>query len=129
MIISASEFKQLCEVESDTSFAWQRADDQTWREILSTYPELARCVAGNKTIPEPIIEQLAASDDVDVRWTIACKRRLSGVLMSRLAQDSDATVRHRIACNPKVPEKILELLSVDPDEMVAASARRRLQRA
>lgn len=127
MITSAWAFKQLCENESDASFAWQQAEDQTWIDILATYPELARCVAGNKTIPEFIIEQLASSQDVDVRWRIACKRRLSEGLMSRLAQDADASVRHRIACNPKVIPKILESLSVDPDKMVAASAQRRLQ--
>ncbi|HDX0808197.1 MULTISPECIES: hypothetical protein [Stenotrophomonas] len=127
MIASAWEFKRLCENESDTSFALRHADDQTWRDILSTYPELARCVAGNKTIPLAIIEQLAASDDVDVRWKIASKRRLDPALMSRLARDSDASVRHRIACNPKVSKEVLELLTGDPDEMVAASAQRRLQ--
>ncbi|MDT3556812.1 hypothetical protein ROV95_11880 [Stenotrophomonas maltophilia group sp. msm1] len=127
MITSAWAFKQLCENESDASFAWQQAEDQTWIDILAAYPELARCVAGNKTIPEFIIEQLATSEDVDVRWRIACKRRLSEGLMSRLAHDVDATVRHRIACNPKVTPRILELLSADPDKMVAASAQRRLQ--
>jgi len=127
MLTSAWAFKQLCESESDTSFAWQQAEDQTWMDILAVYPELARCVARNKTIPEFIIEQLANSEDVDVRWSIACKRRLSQGVMSRLAQDADATVRHRIACNPKVTRQTLELLSVDPDKMVAASAKRRLQ--
>jgi len=127
MIASAWEFKQLCESESDASSAWQQAEDQTWIDILAVYPELARCVAGNKTIPEFIIEQLASSENVDVRWSIACKRRLSEGVMSRLAQDADATVRHRIVCNPKVTPQILELLSVDPDKMVAASAKRRLQ--
>ncbi len=51
MIASAWEFKRLCENESDTSFALRHADDQTWRDILSTYPSWRVALPETKRFP------------------------------------------------------------------------------
>jgi len=126
MINSAEDFKTLCENEDDTTFAHQTASIEVWTEILNTYPQLARCVAANKNIPDDIIDRLSKSSDIDIRWKIATKRKLNRTIFARLAIDSDATVRHRIACNPKVPRDILQQLSNDPDPIVASSAIRKL---
>ncbi|GLO59126.1 hypothetical protein GIB19_13075 [Pseudomonas sp. ITEM 17296] len=126
MSITAEEFRILCDDDEDTTFAHQTASLEVWTEILNNYPELARCVAGNKNIPDDIIDRLSKSSDIDIRWKIATKRKLNRTVFERLAIDSDATVRHRIACNPKVPKDILQQLSKDPDPMVASSAIRKL---
>jgi hypothetical protein len=126
MINTAEEFKNLCANEDDTTFAHQAAALDIWIEVLSRYPQLERCVASNKTIPNEIIERLSMSNDIDVRWKIATKRKLDKSIFERLATDSDPTIRHRIACNPKTPKHILQILSKDSDPMVASSAMRKL---
>jgi hypothetical protein len=127
-IREAREFKELCDIDSDTSFAHQQASEEVWLEILQKYPEITMAVASNKTIPDSIIERLSRSEDFEIRWTIATKRRLSRKLFDRLAADPDSSVRHRITCNPKAPKEILRQLTNDTDEMVADSARRKLEK-
>lgn len=126
MIHTAEEFKNLCDNDEDVTFAHQTASTEVWIEVLSKYPQLERCVAANKNIPDSIIDHLSKSLDIDVRWKIATKRKLSRVVFERLAGDTDPTIRHRIACNPKVPSHILHMLSIDPDPMVASAATRKI---
>jgi hypothetical protein len=126
MILTAEEFRSLCENDDDTTFAHQVASSEVWSDVLRKYPELARCVAANKTIPDDIIDCLSKSNDIDIRWKIATKRKLNRDVFERLAGDTDPTIRHRIACNPKTPSDILQLLSKDPDLMVASAASRKL---
>ncbi|MFK0033165.1 hypothetical protein [Pseudomonas monteilii] len=126
MIHTAEEFRILCENDDDTTFAHQTASSEVWIEILSKHPHLARCVAANKTIPDEIIDYPSKSDDIDIRWKIATKRKLNKTIFERLAKDIDATIRHRIACNPKTPGDILLPLSRDSDTMVASAANRKL---
>ncbi|MFK0313325.1 hypothetical protein ACIQUF_19095 [Pseudomonas sp. NPDC090233] len=128
MIKNAIEFKELCDIDSDTTFAYQQASEEIWLEILKTYPEITMAVASNKTIPDSIIELLSTSSDIEIRWTIATKRKLNRMTFDRLSVDNDALVRHSIACNPKVPRDILFQLTQDPDEKVAYSANRKLEK-
>ena len=126
MIYTPEEFKILCENEEDTTHANQAASSEVWIDVLNKYPQLARCVAANKTIPDDIIDRLSKSNDLDIRWKIATKRKLNRAIFERLAADTDPTIRHRIACNPKTPSDILLFLSKDPDSMVALAATRKL---
>ncbi|MBA1209800.1 MULTISPECIES: hypothetical protein [Pseudomonas] len=126
MINTVEEFKLLFDRDDHTALAHQTAPPKVWNAILDNHPQLARCVAANKTIPDEIIERLSLSHDIDVRWNIATKRKLKKSTFELLATDSDPTIRHRIACNPKTPRDILQRLSIDPDPMVASSATQKL---
>jgi hypothetical protein len=98
-----------------------------WFDILSKYPDLARQVAFNNTISMSVLEKLSDSEDSEVRWNVATKRRINRLIFERLAHDSDSSIRHRIACNPKVPADILTQLASDDDELVAEAAKKRLK--
>lgn len=126
MINTAEEFKILCDIDNNTTLAHQTAPPEVWIAVLDNYPHLERCVSSNKTLPNEIIERLSSSQDVDVRWNIATKRKLTRSTFERLATDLDPSIRHRIACNPKTPKDILQILSKDSDPMVASSAIRKL---
>jgi hypothetical protein len=73
-----------------------------------------------------VLEKLSLSDDVDVRWDVAMKRRINRSTFERLATDKSVVVRHRIACNPKTPKDLLTLLATDKDDMIAEAAKKRL---
>lgn len=128
MIASAEEFKRYIESKNDedNSRALDSASDEVWFYILSKYPELSRDVVFNHTISVEVLERLSLSDDMNVRWNVAMKRRINRTIFERLACDENVSVRHRIACNPKAPEDILLQLSTDRDPIVAEAAKKRL---
>lgn len=129
MIRTPEEFKFYLESEDEREHAKANdsASDEVWFAILEKYPELAREVALNKTLPMSVLERLSINKSVEVRWGVAMKRGIGKPIFDRLARDPNATVRHRIACNPKAPHDVLELLSFDHDELVSAAARKRLK--
>jgi hypothetical protein len=130
MIENADEFVHLR--ESDDPDLYLRATNdsasvEVWLDVIAKYPDMASWVAHNKTIPVEIMDLLAKSDDVRVRWTIAAKRRCPPALLEVLAGDRDPTVRLRVACNAKVPLPILQRLLQDPWERVVEVAQERLR--
>lgn len=128
MITSAEEFKRYIESENEEENvkALDSASDEVWFDILLKYPNLSRDVVFNHTISIEVLERLSLSDDTNVRWNIAMKRRINRVIFERLARDKNISVRHRIACNPKVPADILLMLSTDNDPIVAEAAKKRI---
>lgn len=128
MITSAEEYKEYIESdnEKENGKALDSATDETWFDILLKYPQLSRDVVFNHTISIEVLERLSLSDDINVRWNIAIKRRINRVIFERLARDENISVRHRIACNPKVPADILLMLSTDDDPIVAEAAKKRI---
>jgi len=128
MISSADDFKCYAESKDEIENAKinEVATEEVWLEIISKYPKLSRLVVENGSISTDVLERLSLSDDVDVRWDVAMKRRLNRSTFERLATDNSVMVRHRIACNPKVPKDLLTLLAADEDEMIAEAAKKRL---
>ncbi len=109
MISSADDFKCYAESKNKIENAKinEAATDEVWLEVVSKYPELSRLVVANGSISSDMLEKLSLSDDVDVRWDVAMKRRINRSTFERLATDKFVMVRHRIACNPKVPKNLL----------------------
>ncbi|MGY2442971.1 hypothetical protein [Pseudomonas sp. SDO52101_S400] len=128
MINSADDFKCYAESKNEIENARinEAATEEVWLEVVSKYPELSRLVVANGSISTDVLERLSLSDDVDVRWDVAMKRRINSSTFERLATDKSVVVRHRIACNPKVPEDLLILLAEDENEMIAEAAKKRL---
>lgn len=125
MISSADDFKCYAESENEIENAKinEVATDEVWLEVISKYPELSRLVVANGSISTDVLEKLSLSDDVDVRWDVAMKRRINRRTFERLATDKSEMVRHRIACNPKTPKDLLALLATDEDNMIAEAAK------
>ncbi|HVI41478.1 MAG TPA: hypothetical protein VM577_12560 [Anaerovoracaceae bacterium] len=130
MISSADDFKCYAESKDEVENAKinETAAEEVWLEVISKYPGLSRLVVANGSVSIDVLERLSLSDDVDVRWDVAMKRRVNRSTFERLATDKSVMVRHRIACNAKVPRDLLVLLAEDEDEdeMVAEAARKRL---
>lgn len=124
MISSASEFAQLRSSQLKEEYdraAHEEASLEVWRDVIENYPELRKWVAHNKTVPLEILQELCKFD-VEVRFFVASKRKLSQELFNLLSADPDATVRQQIAANKKTPADILEKLLADKDEDVARVA-------
>lgn len=125
MISSADEFIALrdsdVKAEYDRS-AMEEAPVAVWREVIERFPDHRRWVAHNKTVPVEILEELCRFD-VDTRYFVACKRKLSFTLFETLSKDTDSNIRIAISVNKKTPIVILESLSQDVNEEVASAAR------
>ncbi len=125
MIKSAEEFVALrdsaIKAEYDRS-AMEEAPIAVWRDVIERFPDHRRWVAHNKTVPVEILEELCEFDS-DVRFFVACKRKLSHSIFESLSKDADTNVRIAISVNRKTPMDILEILFQDLDEEVACAAR------
>ncbi len=125
MIGSADEFVALrdsgIKAEYDRS-ALEEAPIAVWREVIERFPDHRRWVAHNKTVPVKILEELCEFD-ADVRFFVACKRKLSYTLFQNLSKDVDTDIRIAISVNKKTPMDILESLFQDANEEVARAAR------
>lgn len=128
MISSADEFKHYSESKNEIENAKTNevATEEVWLDVISRYPELSRLVVANGSISTDVLEKLSLSDDVDVRWHVAMKRRINRSTFERLATDKSVMVRHRVACNPKTPRDLLNLLATDEDDLIAEAAKKRL---
>lgn len=88
MIESASEFVRLRTSENPAEYhrgAHDVAPDEVWAEVITSYPEMAKWVAHNKTISVCIMEILADSPDDDARFMLARKRKCPHHLLRHLA--------------------------------------------
>ncbi len=131
MIESVEEFLALTDDESPAAMERIRLDsapEEVWGQILDLYPELARTVTLNKTLPEGILLRLAGHDDASVRADVANVRRLPRAAFEALVEDQDESVRARLAWNKKIPPDILERLADDEEPIVSNPARSRLGR-
>lgn len=90
--------------------------------MIERFPDHRRWVAHNKTVPVEILEELCGFD-ADVRFFVACKRKLSHTLFENLSKDVDTNIRVAISVNKKTPMDILERLIQDANEEVACAAR------
>ncbi|QGW83192.1 hypothetical protein [Variovorax paradoxus] len=125
MISSASEFAQLRSSQLKEEYdraAHEEASLEVWKDVIENYPELRKWVAHNKTVPLEILQELCKFE-VEVRFFVASKRKLSQELFELLSVDPDSTVRQQIAANKKTPLDILEKLSTDKDEDVVRVAK------
>jgi len=125
MISSVNEFAQLRSSQIKEEYDRASHEDaslEVWQDVIENYPELRKWVAHNKTVPLEILQELCKFD-VEVRFLVASKRKLSQKLFELLSVDPDPTVRQQIASNKKTPIDILEKLSTDKDEDVARVAK------
>ena len=121
LIESAIEFAglRLSEDARDNDRAVnEEAPLEVWLEVIEGYPDLRRWVAGNKTVPIPVLERLAEDADPIVRWTVASKRSAPSHVLDGLAHDGDESVRVRVARNRAVSVGTLRALAHDESWVV-----------
>ena len=110
------------EPEEYNRSAYDWAEDAVWHEVLDRFPEMARWVVHNKSVPHTILDRLIETGDRETRRWITSKRKLTPAQMKRLAQDPDWSVREGIADHPKILEELLLRLLRDSDHWVRRRA-------
>jgi hypothetical protein len=96
VIASADEFRDLRTSEDNEQYlraAHDEAPISVWTDVIKRFPDMRMWVAHNKTVPVEILEVLAGDLNVQVRYTVARKRKLPESLQLRLAADPDESVR------------------------------------
>lgn len=129
MIETAEEFVRLRSSDEPALYSRAASDaapEHVWRQVIQKYPEMRKWVAHNKTVPHEILAELAADEDVSVRYAVAIKRKLDESILEQLANDADESVRLGVALNPKTPRSILERLANDRWERISEVARQRI---
>ncbi|MBF0785884.1 hypothetical protein E4T80_10445 [Muribacter muris] len=96
-------------------------------DIIDKYPELEYAIV-QYFVPPFVLAKLAYSQDDNIRYEVATKRRILLDTFELLSNDKNYTVRQRIAINVKCPIHILERLANDKHKDVAESALNRLNK-
>jgi hypothetical protein len=129
MIETTHEFVRLRSSENPEEYRRASSDpafEATWREVVTSYPEMAFWVVQNKTVPHSILELLADHVDPRIRSAVARKRKLTYTMFEHLSCDEDESVRLAIALNKKTPPKIVTKLVNDDSLLVADTDRKSL---
>lgn len=129
MIMSAEEFVALRTSENSADYrraATEPASEDTWRQVIATYPEMVEWVAHNKTIPVSLIRELFAIGSEKVRLVLAIKRSTPVDLLAKLATDHNDSIHLAVARHPKTTAAALSLLRNDDWEEVRQIASGRL---
>ena len=127
MIETAHEFVRLRSSENPEEYRRASSDpasEETWRDVITTYPDMVFWVVQNKTVPHSILELLACHVDSRVRSAVARKRKLTYAMFEYLSGDEDESVRLAIALNKKTPPGIVAKLVNDESSLVADAARK-----
>jgi ribosomal protein L31E len=128
MITSAEQFYRLRTSSDRAEYgraATEKASVDVWNDVIRIYPDMKAWVAHNKAVPMSVLEQLSRDSSLDVRLTVAMKRKLNHRIFGRLARDPEPQVRIAVARNRKAPIDILEALTHDPVQAVALVAKAR----
>lgn len=128
-IDSAEQFVELRSSQNPEDYhraADGEASEDIWYEVIERFPDYAKWVAHNKTIPESVIRSLSLSSNPSVRFYIAMKRKTPKDVMIYLAKDEDESVRRNIVYNAKCPRDALFLLAKDENEEIKNKAIERL---
>ncbi len=119
MITTAEEFIRLRSSELPEEYRkadHEEASVQTWEEVIERYPEYKRWVIHNKTVPIKILEKLAKDSDSSIRAEVARKRKINEVIFQLLAADEDENVRYALACNSKLAIDKLQQIKQEGSE-------------
>jgi hypothetical protein len=97
-------------------------------EIIQNYPERKSWLVHNKHIPIEILKLLSKDEDIDVRFTIAMKKKCNRSIFEVLMNDSDFSVRMAIVRNNKLPIDLLEKMLNDSEPEISDEAMNMLKK-
>lgn len=120
MITSAEEFIRLRSSHKPAEYQ-QAAHDTAalvvWRDVIRRYPDYKEWVAHNKSVPLSILQMLAQDPSVEVRCSVARKRKIvHTTVFDLLVDDTDETVRVALIYNTKMDlASLLKIKSTGSD--------------
>ena len=97
-------------------------------DILENYPIEKSWLVHNKFIPIEILRILASDKDIDVRFSVAMKKKCDRLVFETLIKDKDFSVRMAVVRNNKLPIDLLETLTFDSENEIAKEAKLILDR-
>ena len=92
--------------------------------IINDHPKRKSWLVHNKCISGEILQLLSVDEDVDVRFTVAMKKKCGRNIFKTLMNDSDFSVRLATIRNNKFPIDLLETMSNDNDIEISSEAKR-----
>lgn len=131
MISTINEYLKLKNSEDKRSYDRVISEELTPElisDILENYPEEKPWLVHNKFISIEILRILALDKDVDVRFTVAMKKKCDRFIFETLMKDKEFSVRMAVVRNNKLPVDLLETLTSDYDNEIAKEAKRMLKR-
>jgi len=90
--------------------------------IIHEYPNRKSWLVHNKHIPLEILKKLSTDDDIDVRFTIAMKKKCNHEIFRTLLHDPDYSVRMAVVRNNKLPLDLLEKMRYDKETEISQEA-------
>lgn len=125
VIGTAEEFLQLLRSDSpeeSRSAVTRPTAPGVLLQVANIAPSERVWVVRNKSVPPELLAELAGDSDVDVRFSIASKRRVTADVLRRLARDPEESVRAQVARNKNTDTETLQRLSSDALGMVRSEA-------
>lgn len=98
-----------------------------WFRVLRALPQAEAWITRVKHLPEPVIEYLSVSPDVEVRRRVAYRSALPEWVQRRLAADAAKEVRRELAAGRGTLRTILGILMSDSDDDTANEAKSRYE--
>ena len=96
--------------------------------IIKNYPNKHSLLVHNKFVPIEALRILAMSNNVDVRFTVAMKKKCDRSIFGILMKDEDFSVRMAVVRNNKLPIDLLEILTFDKEYEISEEAKLILKR-
>ena len=132
MITSAEEFIKLRTSEIPEEYhrsAHEGAADEVWLTLINDYPDMLKWVAHNKTISDEIIRELFKTNDLEVKYVLAQKRKTPQDVLAQLCKDLDEGIRLRVALHPKLSDELYSVLENDEWEQVRDAIKERRRKS
>jgi len=130
MIRTVEEYLKLA--NSDNSEDNKRIKDEELSSdvilsVINNYPERKSWLVHNKHISIETLKMLSTDDSIDVRFTVAMKKKCDRDIFEILMADSDFSVRMAIVRNNKLPLDLLEKMTDDSEDEISKEATRILK--
>jgi len=126
MISNIEEYLQLSNSDNKDDYdriIKEELSEELISAILNNYPEKYSWLVHNKFVPIEVLRTLAMNSNVDVRFTVAMKKKCDRAIFEILMSDENFSVRMAVARNNKLPIDLLEILTFDKECEIAEEAK------
>jgi hypothetical protein len=131
MIYSIEEYLELSNSDNKEDYdrvIREELSEELISNILKYYPEKHSWLAHNKFVSIEVLRILALDNNVDVRFTVAMKKKCDRSIFEILMKDEDFSVRMAVVRNNKLPIDLLKILISDKDSEIAEESKLILER-
>jgi len=131
MIYTIEEYLKLADsenAEDNKKTIDEELSQNIIRCIINDYPERKSWLIHNKHISVETLRMLSTDNDVDVRFTIAMKKKCDREIFETFIMDPDFSVRMAVVRNNKLPLDLLKKMTEDNDIEISREATQTLEK-